>query len=128
MRYFSIVGQPLRARDCFVDVRDGSIAPAAHLVAEKTEPSGPPAPDCALGDNAALRAVVVGDRRHLDDEASLRHAYIERRVIELARAAPLAARHQGLEDSPVQAHGTSARAERQPVEVDAVVHRRKHRA
>ena len=82
---YGVVCQLLRALDGLADVRDHSVAPAAHLVAEDPETSRPAASDRTFGDNAALAAVAVTDRRLLDHEAALRHARHECRVVEVAR-------------------------------------------
>jgi len=54
LRYIWIVRQSLRTLDRFVDVRDDSATPAAHLVAEDPEASRPAASDRTLRDDAAL--------------------------------------------------------------------------
>jgi hypothetical protein len=114
----SIIRQSLRTFDCFVDVRDDSATPTAHLVAEDPEPSCPAASNRAFGNNATLLAVAVGDRRLLDHEAALRHAHLECGVVEVARRPPLEPRCHRLEDAPVQPHRMPACAKREPVEVD----------
>src|SRR5919106_3078983 len=48
-RDLRIVSQAPRALDRFVDVRDNSATPAAHLVAEDPEMTRPAATDCAFG-------------------------------------------------------------------------------
>jgi hypothetical protein len=78
-----IVGQPLRTVDRLVDVRNNAAAPAVDLVAKDPEPPGPPGPDRAFCDDAALGAVAVPDRSHLDHEPPLRHAHLEARVVEV---------------------------------------------
>ena len=106
------------ALDCFGDVGYDTVAPAAQLIAEDPQMPGPAASDRASGDDVAFGAVVVRDWRLFDHEASLRHAHLERGVVEVARGSMPEQRRSGLVDAPVDCHGMSARAERQPVQVD----------
>ena len=76
-------------------------------------------PDCALRDHSTLGAVTAARGTLLDREAAVGDADDERRVVESAGLAALAPRDHRFEDAAVQAHRMPARAERQPVEVDA---------
>jgi hypothetical protein len=94
----------LGALDRLRDVGYHPVTPAAQLVAEDPEASRTAAPDRAFGDDATLRAVAASDGSLLDHEASLRHAYDERRVIEVAGRAPFEAGHHAFEDPSVQTY------------------------
>jgi hypothetical protein len=117
-----VVRQPLWALDRLVDVRDHAAAPAPDLVAEDAERARPAAADRSFGDDAAPGTVAVADGCHLDHEPSLRHPDFERRVVEVAGRSLLEPRRHRLEDAPVQPHRTTARTQREPVEVDAGLH------
>jgi len=67
-----------------VGVRDDPAAPAAHLVAEDPEPTGPPAADRSLGDDAALGAAAAPRRCLLDDVVARRDARLEGGMVEVA--------------------------------------------
>jgi hypothetical protein len=84
-----IVAQSLRARDRLGHVGDDAVAPAAYLVPEDPEAPCPAAADRASGDDAAPRPVAGGDRGHLDDVLPLRHAHLQRGVVEVADGSPL---------------------------------------
>jgi len=105
-----LVRQRLRALDRLANVRDNAAMPAAQLVTENPEAPCPVAADRTFPNDPALGAVCVGDRRHLDNEAPLRHAHLERRVVEVAGGPPLETRGHSLEDSTVQTYRMAARA------------------
>ena len=67
-----------------VGVRDDPAAPAAHLVAEDPEPTGPPAADRSLGDDAALGAAAAPRGCPLDDVVAGRDARLEGGMVEIA--------------------------------------------
>jgi hypothetical protein len=104
--------------DCFVDVRNDSSTPAAHLVAEDPDPSRPAASDGSFGNNATLGSVAVADRRLLDHEPARRRTHFECSVVEVAGRPPFEPSRYSLEDAPVQPHRVAAGAEREPVQVD----------
>jgi hypothetical protein len=60
--------QLLWALDCLADIRDHSVAPAAHLVAEDPEAPCKAASDRAFCNNAPATSVVVANRCLLDHE------------------------------------------------------------
>ena len=85
-----IVAQAARALDRLGDVRDDTVAPASDLVAEDPEaglldalPTGP------SGDDAHARQGRPADRRLLDHVPGLRHAHLERGVVEVAAIPPV---------------------------------------
>jgi hypothetical protein len=118
LRRLEVVRESPRALDRLAGVRDASAAPAAHLVAEDSQPPCPATAHGTCGDHAALRALPVADRRHLDHVRARRHAHLESRVVEVAGRPPREPRRHGFEDAPVHPHRPTARAEREPVEVD----------
>ena len=95
-----------------------SAAPEPDLVAEDPKSARPATADGAFGDDAALLAAPVGDRRLLDDELRLRDFDLERGVVEVTGRTPLHPRRQRLVDATVEPDEVPARAERQPVQVD----------
>jgi hypothetical protein len=109
----------MRTIDGFCGVGDDAVTPTAHLVAEDPEAASPATAHHTLRDDTTLDSVAVSDRCLLDHEPPLRHAHVERRVIEVARWSPLEPRRHGLENAPVQANRVAARAERQPVQINA---------
>jgi hypothetical protein len=118
LRQIWIIRESLWTFDSFVDIRDDSATPAAHLVTEDPKTSRPAATDRALPDDATLGPLAIPDRSLLDDEAALRKTHLERRVVEVAGRPPREPCRHRLEDTPVQTHRVAARAERKPVEVD----------
>jgi len=122
-RLLGVVAQAARAVDRFGDVRDHAAAPAAELVAEDPEAPGEAAADGALRDDAALGPVTLAQRRGLDHEPPFGQANLERRVVELARRPAADSGRERLVDLPVEPHRVTARAEREPVEVDRSAHR-----
>ena len=68
LREQRVACQVLWALDCLADIRDHSVAPAAHLVTEDPEAPCQTASDRAFGNNAPLSSVVVTDRCLLDHE------------------------------------------------------------
>jgi len=78
----------LGAVDSLGDVRNVSVAPKADLVAEDPESAGPASSDGTFGNDAALLAAEVWDRRLLDDERPLWNLDLERGVIKLAGRTP----------------------------------------
>jgi hypothetical protein len=66
-----------------------SVAPATYLVAKDPKPACPSGPHRTFGDNAALLAAGVTDRRLLDYEPGRRETDFERRVVQVARRSPL---------------------------------------
>jgi hypothetical protein len=117
-------GRPAHRR---AEIRDEPVPPAAHLVAKQAQPTRVPTADGARGDDTAALLVAVRRRRELDRVTLVAHVHDEHRVVEVAARPPLPGGLERLEDATVQAHAVSARAERDPVEVDGrragVVHR-----
>ena len=118
LRAILIVGQPPRAFNCLADVRDGPVAPSTDLVAKEPKPTCPAAADRTFGNDAALIAALVADRRLLDHEASVLDPNLERRVVEIARRPPPQPRGHRLVDATVEPNEVAAGAQRQPVEID----------
>jgi hypothetical protein len=114
-----VIAQALRTCDSLVGVRNDAVPPAAQLVPKNTEARSAAAADWAFANDAARCTIGITDRCHLDHEASLRHAHLKRGVVQVQRPPPLKASLDGLEYAPVQPNGTAARAERQPIQVDA---------
>jgi len=103
-----------RAVDSPRGVRDDAVGPAAQLVAQDPEATGPPGPDGPLGDDTPSGAERVGHRRQLDREALPSHRHHQRAVVERAARPPLSRGDQCLEQQTVASYAGPARAERQP--------------
>ena len=112
------VGESPRAFNGLVDVGDLPVAPATYLVAKDPKPARPADPDGTFGDNAALLAVGVTDRRLLDHEPCRRDTDFERRVVQVARWSPRGPRRRRLEHPAVESNEMATGAEGQPVQVD----------
>jgi hypothetical protein len=113
-----LAGEPPRAVDGLGDVRDVAAAPEPDLVAEDPKAPRPASADGALGDDAALLAAPVVNRRLLDHERSLRNFDLKRGVVEVARWPPLQPRRKRLVEATVEPDEVPARAEGQPVQVN----------
>jgi hypothetical protein len=105
-----VAGQSPGTTDGLNDVGDVSISPEPDLVAEDPKPARPAGADRARGDHPTLLATQVGDRRLLDHEPRLGDLDLKRRVVEVARWAPLDHRHQRLVRTTVQPDETPAGA------------------
>ncbi len=116
-----IIAEAARAIDRFGDVGDEAVAPAAHLVSEKPEPTCGACSNGTLDDYATLGAVAWSDRRHLDHETPFRRTNLQSRVIEVASISPFEPRRKRLEDEAVHSDRVTTCSERQPVQVN---HRR----
>jgi hypothetical protein len=106
------------AVDCLSYVGYVSVAPSPDLVAEDPKPSCPARTDGAAGDDVALRAVAGADRGHLDYEPSIGNSDLDRGVVEVIAVPPLEPGEERLVHDAVQTYGVTARAKRQPVEID----------
>jgi hypothetical protein len=95
-----------------------SVAPATYLVAKDPKPACPSGPHRTFGDNAALLAAGVTDRRLLDYEPGRRETDFERRVVQVARRSPLSPRRRGLKHATVESDEMSTSTDGQPVQVD----------
>jgi hypothetical protein len=113
-----LLAQTSRAFNGLGDVGNDALAPAADLVAEEPEAPEGTCADGTLGDDAVLRSLTPR-RRLLDHEPALRQVDLQGRVVEIAAIAVLESGREPFEDLPVQPNGVAARAERQPVELDA---------
>jgi hypothetical protein len=113
-----LLAQALGALDRIGHIVDRPSAPPAQLVAEESEATSPPGSYRALANDAALGSVVIGDGRHLDHEAPIRHAYDQRRMVEVAGFAALQPCRQGLEDAAVPPYGMMPSPQREPEEID----------
>ena len=116
-RAVGIVAEPARALDGLGDVRDDPVPPAAHLIAEEPQASRDGRANRTLGDHTTSGGVVDWNRGHLDHEPALRHASLQRRVVEVAHTTTAECRRHGFEQAPVQPHRPTAGPERQPVKV-----------
>jgi hypothetical protein len=114
-----IVAEALRPVDRLRGVGDDAVAPATDLVAKEPEDAGYATADRPLGDDAAFVAVAPWDRRHLDHEPPLRYTHLECGVVQVTAFSPPEPSRNPLEDTPVEPNDVTARAQRQPVEVDA---------
>ena len=113
----------LQTRDRMVQLGHDPALPAAQLVAKDANVWDVAACDRPLADHTARCALSIGDRRHLDYEASLAQVDLERSVVEVERVPPLDAGLDGLEEKPAQPDERPGSAERPPVQVDAGVER-----
>jgi hypothetical protein len=97
-----VIRQPPRAIDRLADIRDDTIAPATHLVAEDPKAPCPARTNRATSAHATPRSVTARDGRLLDHEASLRHAHLKRGVVEITRRPMLAPRHHRFDTRPLR--------------------------
>lgn len=67
-------------------VGDGPVTPTSDLRAEHAEPSSPPAPDRAFGDDNTFVSVAVRDRGHLDDKPTVGGDGLEGGVVKISSA------------------------------------------
>ena len=109
--------QSPRAVNGLGDIRDVAATPDANFVAEDAKAARPPAANGALGDDPALAATPVVDRRLLDYVSALRQLQLQRGVVEIARRSSLQSCRHRLVDAAVQPDEVAARPQRQPVEV-----------
>jgi hypothetical protein len=123
-----IVAQPARASHRLAEIRNRPAAPTADLVAKQAQPADVAAPDGARADHAPARLVGVGRRRELDRVATAIQFDDERRVVEVASLPMAPRRIDGLEDPAVEAHGVTARAERDPIQIHGCGGRAHHQA
>jgi hypothetical protein len=72
-----------------VDIRDRTATLAAHLVTEQTEPAEPPQPDGSFDHGVPARRAEIRARRHLDHERALRHAHLQRGVVQVTPGTPV---------------------------------------
>src|SRR5215213_3892550 len=117
-RVIVIAGQSPRALHRLGDVWDVPSEPQANLVAEDSISGRPTAAYGATGDDAPLATAQIRDRRLFDDVGSLGDLDLERGVVEVACRTSLHQGRQRFVDATVEPDGVSARAEREPVEVD----------
>jgi hypothetical protein len=96
------------------DVRDAPVLPAADLVPEDAQATGPRGSDRATRDHASGVVVAGRDWRPLDRESALRDGDFERRVVQVFARTPFLEGDQGLEHSAVAPDEPPARAERDP--------------
>jgi hypothetical protein len=107
----------LRAFNCFVDIWNHAVAPAAQLVPEDGEDAAEPLPaDRTHADHPTLITPSAGGRL-LDYVPTLRHNNFQARVIEIARGATLDSRRDCLVDASIQAYEVPTRAKRKPVQI-----------
>jgi len=113
-----VVSDALRTRYGLVDIRNGTVAPAPHLVSEQPKTPGPPSPHRAFRDDAVATVSSLGWPL-LNHEAPLRQVHDQRRVVEVTALAPVAQRDDCLEEPAVEPDRVTTGAEWQPVQVDA---------
>jgi hypothetical protein len=113
-----LIGESSGAGGGLVDVGGVPVAPAADLVAKDAKPGRPADFDRTFGDNAALLAVGVTDRRLLDHKPRPPETDFERRVVQVAHRSPGSACRDRFEHATVEPDGMSTGTERQPVQVD----------
>jgi len=82
--------QPSGAIDGLVNVGYHTVAPAPHLVPEDADAAEHATADRTRGDNAALRGISAGNRRHLDDMRPADQLHFEGCVIKPLRGAAFA--------------------------------------
>ena len=117
-RELLVVTHALWAVDRFGDVRNDTVAPTSHLVAEQPKTPSPPSSHGAFRDDAAL--TVPSTRRPLlDHEAPLGQAHDKSGVVEVVPLPSLSQRDDGLEETTVESNRVTACTEWQPVEIDA---------
>jgi hypothetical protein len=84
-----------------------SVVPATYLVTKDAKSTCPVRPHRTFGDDAALIAADVADRRHLDYDSCRRDANFQRRVVQVARRSPLGPRQRGLEHATIESDEVS---------------------
>jgi len=120
-------GEPAGPADGLAEIRDGATPPAADLVAKQAQPADVAAPDGTRADHATTRLVGVRRRRQLDRVALAVAFDDERRVVEVASSPVLERGVHGLEDTAVEAHAVTTRAQRDPIELHGCCPRLLHR-
>ena len=113
-----VVTHAQRAVDRFGGVRNETVAPTSHLVAEQTKTPSPASSDGALPDDAALQTSRPG-RALLDHEVPLGQAHDQSGVVEVVALPPLSQRDDGLEETTVESNRLATCTQWQPVEIDA---------
>ena len=117
-RELLVVTHALWAVNRFGDVRNDTVAPTSHLVAEQPKTTSPSSSHGAFRDDAAF--TVPSTRRPLlDHEAPLGQAHDESGVVEVAPLPSLSQRNDGLEKTTVESNRVATCTEWQPVEIDA---------
>ena len=117
-RELLVVTHALWAVNRFGDVRNPTVAPTSHLVAEQPKTTGPSSSHGAFRDDAAF--TVPSTRRPLlDHEALLGQAHDESGVVEVAPLPSLSQCKDGLEKTTVESNRVATCTEWQPVEIDA---------
>jgi hypothetical protein len=111
-----ILAQKARTIHSLAEVRDDAVTPASHLIPKDSQPSGPAISDRTTGHNPAKGGIAAPDRRLLDDEAALRCAHFERRMVEGADGSAGKVCGHPLKHAPVVSHRVAAGAQRQPVQ------------
>ena len=114
-----VIRQPPRAIDRLAEIRDDTIAPASHRVAEDPKAPCPACANRATSGHATPSSVTARDGRLLNHEASLRHEHLKRGVVEITRRPMLEPRHHRFEHATVETDGMAPRPQRQPVQIDA---------
>ena len=117
-RELLVITHALWAVNRFGDVRNDTVAPTSHLVAEQPKPTSPSSSHGAFRDHAAF-TVPPTRRPLLDHEAPLRQAHDESRVVEVVPLPSLSQRNDGLEETTVESNRVATCTEWQPVEIDA---------
>ena len=107
-----VIGQSPWAVHGLRDVRDVPAAPETDLVAEDPEAARPPSADGAFGNDSAVLAAPVMDRRLLDHEFSLWDLDLQRGVVEVAHGAPFQASRHRLVKATVEPYEMPAGAQR----------------
>ena len=100
----------------FAYVGDDAFPPASDLVTEQPKSARPFGSHGAFGHDASPLSVKIGDGCHLNHEAAFGDDDFERRVVEVARPAPLDERRYGLEHLAARPDDGLACPERDPVE------------
>jgi hypothetical protein len=114
-----IAREPAGPADRLTQIRYRPITPAAHLVAKHAQPPDVAAADGAGPDHASTRLVSVRRGRDLDRVAIAVEFDRERCVIDVASLSMPARSCDRLEDPAVEADGVTARAKRDPIEIDS---------
>ena len=114
-----VIRQPPRTIDGLADIRDDTIAPATHLVAQDPKAPCPVRANRATSGHATPRSVTARDGRLFNHEAPLRHAHLKRGMVEITCRPMLEPRHHRFEHATIETHGMAARPQRQPVQIDA---------
>jgi hypothetical protein len=115
-----VVAEQLRTGHGLTGVGDGSIRPAADLVAEHPPAAQVAAAHRTLHEHAAGWAIGVGDGPAvLDHKSTLRDPHDQGGVVQVERPPVLKAGVDDLPDAPIEAHEPTAGAQGEPVQLDA---------